>query len=185
MSFGMKKLFYTPPFLSPKRERSLQELGILPKLEGRYRFDSKSPAVDAVFISHGHLDHSAYLSFVNRQIPAYCGKTPKIILQALSQMRRSDLEFDIEGINFKTFRTGDKKKVGCLEIERVHVDHSVPGAYGFIVHTSQGAVVYTGDFRVHGSKPQMTEDLVEAAKSEKPVAVVTEATNMTGGASVF
>jgi ribonuclease J len=180
MSFGMKKLFYAPPFLSPKSERSLQELGILPKLEGTYRFDSKPPAVDAVFVSHGHLDHSAYLSFVNRQIPVYCGETTKIILQALSEMRRSDLEFDIEGINFKTFRTGDKKKVGCLEIEPVHVDHSVPGAYGFIVHTSQGAVVYTGDFRVHGSKPQMTDDLVEEAKSEKPVAVVTEATNMTG-----
>lgn len=180
MSFGMKKLFYAPPFLSPKSEKSLQELGILPKLEGTYRFDSKPAAVDAVFVSHGHLDHSAYLSFINRQIPVYCGETTKIILQALSEIRRSDLEFDIEGINFKTFRTGDKKKVGCLEIEPVHVDHSVPGAYGFIVHTSQGAVVYTGDFRVHGSKPQMTDDLVEAAKIERPAAVVTEATNMTG-----
>ena len=90
------------------------------------------------------------------------------------------MEFDVEGIDFRTFRTGDKKKIGCLEIEPIHVDHSVPGAYSFIIHTSQGAVVYTGDFRVHGSKPQMTQDLVEIAKNEKPIAVVTEATNMTG-----
>jgi len=180
MSFGMKKLFYAPPFLSPKSEKSLQELGILPKLEGIYRFDSRPPEVDAVFVSHGHLDHSAYLSFVNRQIPVYCGETTKIILQALSEMRRPDLEFDVQGINFRTFRTGDKKRIGCLEIEPIHVDHSIPGTYGFIIHTSQGAVVYTGDFRVHGSKPQMTQDLVDAAKKEKPVAVVTEATNMIG-----
>ena len=180
MSFGMKKRYYAPPFLSPKSEKSLQELGILPKLQGIYRFDSGSPEVDAVFVSHGHMDHSAYLSFVNRQIPVYCGETTKIILQALSEMRRPDLEFDVQDINFRTFRTGDKKTIGCLEIEPIHVDHSVPGAYGFIIHTSQGAVVYTGDFRVHGSKPQMTQDLVEAAKKEKPVAVVTEATNMIG-----
>ena len=147
MSFGMKKLFYAPPFLSPKSEKSLQELGILPKLEGIYRFDSRPTEVDAVFISHAHLDHSAYLAFVNRQIPVYCGESTKIIMQALSEMRRPDLEFDVEGIDFRTFRTGDKKKIGCLEIEPIHVDHSVPGAYSFIIHTSQGAVVYTGDFR--------------------------------------
>ena len=34
MSFSAKKQFYSPPFLSPKNERSLQELGILPKLNG-------------------------------------------------------------------------------------------------------------------------------------------------------
>jgi ribonuclease J len=180
MSFGMKKLFYSPPFLSPKSERSLQELGILPKLQGIYKFDGKPPEIDAVFVSHGHLDHSAYLSFINREIPVYCGETTKIILQAQSEMRRADLEFDVDDITFNAFRTGEKKRIGTVEIEPVHVDHSVPGAYGFVIHTSNGSIVYTGDFRSHGSKPQMTQDFVEKAKSAEPVAVVTEATNMTG-----
>jgi ribonuclease J len=180
MSFRMKKQFYSPPFLSPKSEKSLQELGILPRLEGVYKFENKSPAIDAVFVSHGHLDHSAYLSFVNREIPVYCGETTKTVLQAQSQIRRGDLEFNVEGITFKSFRTGEKKKIGSLEIEPIHVDHSVPGAYGFIIHTSNGAVVYTGDFRVHGAKPQLTRDLVERAKEAEPVAIITEATNMTG-----
>jgi ribonuclease J len=179
MSFGLRKQFYSPPFLSPKTERSLQELGILPKLEGVYRFDEK-PSIDAVFVSHSHLDHSAYLSFMNREIPVYCGETTKIILKALGDMRRADLEFDIQDIAFKPFRTGDKITIGSLEIEPVHVDHSVPGAYGFIIHTSNGAVVYTGDFRVHGAKPRMTQDFVDKAEEAEPVAVVTEATNMTG-----
>ena len=179
MSFGLRKQFYSPPFLSPKTERSLQELGILPKLEGVYRFDEK-PSIDAVFVSHSHLDHSAYLSFMNREIPVYCGETTKTILKALGDMRRADLEFDIQDIVFKPFRTGDKITIGGLEIEPVHVDHSVPGAYGFIIHTSNGTVVYTGDFRVHGAKPRMTQEFVDEAKEAEPVAVVTEATNMTG-----
>lgn len=180
MSFAMKKRYYSPPLLSPKSERSLQELGILPKLEGIYRFDKKPPEVDAVFISHGHQDHSAYLSFVKREIPIYCGETTKIILQALSDMRRPDLEFDVEGLAFKPFRTGQKITVGSIEVEPVHVDHSVPGAYGFIVHTSGGELVYTGDFRHHGSKPEMTDDFVEKASEAEPKAVVTEATNLAG-----
>jgi len=179
MSFAMKKQYYTPPFLSPKSEESLKELGILPQIKGIYT-DEKSPEIDAVFISHAHMDHSAYISFINREIPVYCGETTKIISEALSEMRRADLEFNVEGINFKPFRTGKPIPIDHLEIEPVHVDHSVPGAYGFIIHTSNGAVVYTGDFRAHGAKPQMTSDFVKKAKEAEPVAVITEATNMTG-----
>ncbi|MCJ7560605.1 MBL fold metallo-hydrolase [Candidatus Bathyarchaeota archaeon] len=180
MSFTMKKQFYSPPFLSPKSEKSLQELGILPQITGVYKFDQSPPEVDAVFISHGHLDHSAYLSFIKREIPVYCGETTQIILQALSEIRRADLEFSVADIEFKTFRTGKKIVVDNLEVEPFHVDHSVPGAYGFVIHTSNGAVVYTGDFRDHGAKPEMTRDFVENAKHAKPTAIITEATNMTG-----
>ncbi|MDH5374263.1 MAG: MBL fold metallo-hydrolase [Candidatus Bathyarchaeota archaeon] len=179
MSFALKKQFYSPPFLSPRSKKSLQELEILPKLEGVY-IDEKTPEVDAVFLSHAHMDHSAYISFLNREIPVHCGETTKIILQALSEIRRADLEFNVEGIKFKSFRTGKTIATDGLEIDPIHVDHSVPGAYGFIIHTSNGAVVYTGDFRGHGTKPEMTSDFVEKAKEARPVAVITEATNMTG-----
>jgi len=181
MSFAMKKQYYAPPFLSPKSEKSLQELGILPELEGVYRFDEKEPNIDAIFVSHAHLDHVAYLSFVKREIPVYCSETTKTILHTLGEIRKTDLEFDVEELNFCSFRTGDKPIViGSLSIEPVHVDHSIPGAYGFVVHTSNGSVVYTGDFRVHGAKPEMTREFVAKAKTSEPVAVVTEATNLTG-----
>jgi ribonuclease J len=179
MSFGLKRQFYSPPFLSPKTEKSLKEFGILPPIRGIYA-DEKTCEIDAVFLSHAHMDHSAYISFIHREIPVYCGETTQIILNALSEMRRTDLEFDVEGITFKPFRTGDKIAVGCLKVEPIHVDHSVPGAYGFIVETSNGTVVYTGDFRAHGAKPEMTREFVSKARKAEPVAVVTEATNLTG-----
>lgn len=47
MAFSMKRLFYSPPFLLPKSEKSVQELGILPKLGGIYKFDSQPPEIDA------------------------------------------------------------------------------------------------------------------------------------------
>ena len=180
MSFTAKKQFYSPPFLSPKNEGSLQELGILPQIQGIYRFDQTPPEINAVFLSHGHLDHSAYLSFIKREIPVYCGETTQTILRTLSEIRRADLEFNVGDINFNVFRTGDKIKVDDLVVEPIHVDHSIPGAYGFLIHTSNGTVVYTGDFRDHGAKPQMTQEFVVKAGEAEPVAVVTEATNMTG-----
>jgi ribonuclease J len=121
------------------------------------------------------MDHSAYISFINREIPVYCGETTKTILQVLSEMRATALEFDVEDVLFRFFRTGDSVTVDGLEIEPVHVDHSVPGAYGFIIYTSNVTVIYTGDFRAHGTKPEMTSDFVEKAKEAEPAAVVTEA----------
>ncbi len=180
MSFALRRQYYSPPLLSPKSEKSLQELGVLPRIDGVYNFDGKPPEVDAVFISHGHMDHSAYLSFIKREIPVYCGETTRIILQAFGEIRKTDLEFNVESIDFKDFRTGKTVSVGGLQVEPIHVDHSVPGAYGFIIYTYSGAVVYTGDFRFHGAKPEMTSDFVERAKDAEPVAVITEATNMTG-----
>ncbi|MCX8177432.1 MAG: MBL fold metallo-hydrolase [Candidatus Bathyarchaeota archaeon] len=183
MSFSLKRRYYSPPFLSPRSEKSLLELGILPKISGLYIFDKESADVDAVLISHGHMDHSAYISFIKREIPVYCGETTKIILQALGEIRRTDLEFNVEGIEFKTFRTGSILRVDDVEIKPIHVDHSVPGAYGFIIQTSNGTIVYTGDFRVHGIKSEMTYDFVEAAKKADPVAIITEATNMTSASA--
>jgi len=180
MSFALKRKYYSPPFLSPKSEESLKELGILPKIKGVYKSEDKDQRIDAFFISHGHMDHSAYLSFIKGEIPVYCGETTKIILQAFGEIRRADLEFNVEGIDFKSFRTGQRIVLDDVEVEPIHVDHSIPGAYGFIIHASEGTIVYTGDFRIHGAKPKMTMDFVEKIKEVKPVAVITEATNMTG-----
>jgi ribonuclease J len=63
-------------------------------------------------------------------------------------------------------------------VEPVHVDHSVPGAYGFIVYTSQGPIGYTGDIRLHGTVPEMTRDFIERAKKEKLVALIIEGTRI-------
>lgn len=181
MSFTLKNKYFSAPFLSPKNETSLLELGILPEIKGIYKFKEKEKQeIDAIFLSHSHMDHVAHISFLKRSIPIYCGETTKILLEALSTLTAGDFEFNLEGIQFQTFRTGDKVQVGSVEIEPVHVDHSVPGAYGFIIHTTSGTVVYTGDFRRHGTKPEMTEEFIQKAEQAKPVAVISEGTNMTG-----
>jgi len=180
ISIAMKKRYYSTPFLSPRNERSLLAFGILPDIRGIYEFEEDQGSVDAVFLTHSHSDHAAYVSFIKRSIPIYCGETTATILKALDETRVSRFEFDLEGVNFNTFRTGDKIKIGTVEVEPVHVDHSVPGAYGFLIHTSSGTVAYTGDFRLHGSKPEMSEDFIRATAGSRPIALITEATNMMG-----
>jgi len=180
MSFKAKGEFYSPPFLSPKSGAALVELGILPKFDGLYRFDDSKPSVDAVFISHAHLDHYGHVSMLKREIPIHCGETARTIIEAASKTRQSNFESDFEGTQWKTFRTGKKVNIDSIEVEPIHVDHSVPGAYGFLVHTSSGTIVYTGDFRMHGPRKDMSEEFVEKAAETDPIAILSEGTNLTG-----
>jgi len=56
----------------------------------------------------------------------------------------------------------------------------VPAAYGFLVHTSNGTLAYTGDLRAHGTKSEMTSDFIDRARSAKPEVLLAEGTNLIG-----
>ncbi len=181
MSYSDRRKFFLDPMLSPGDERDLLEFGILPNLKGIYEFEESKPSIDAVFLSHAHGDHWGYISFLKREVPIHCGETCAQILEAVSATKVRHFESDIRGLQFQTFRTGKTIKVGNMEVTPCHVDHSIPGAYGFVIKTSQGTLVYTADFRVHGTKPQLTEDFVELAAKSTPQALLAEGTNILGG----
>jgi len=183
MSFSERKRFYIEPWLSPRDEEGLLEFGILPSLKGVYRSDNAHPSIDAVFISHSHADHASCIPFLNRTIPVHCGKAAEVIIKSLGETRPKSFETDYTGLRLHGFKTGDIIKVGNIEVEPIHVDHSIPGAYGLIIHTSEGAIVYTGDFRVHGSRADLTWDFIKKAEDAEPIALICEGTNI-GGADV-
>ena len=204
MSFGARAKYFEE-FLTPRVANGIGdflEMGLIPDLEGLYREDlmkhigrKPEPAdIDAVLITHAHADHVNYVSFLHKDIPIYCGETTYKILEAIHEQSKRSIESEViefkerpfrrgerkEPIyrKFNTFRTGDKFKIGSIEVEPIHVDHSVPGAYGFILYTSEGTIVYTGDIRLHGNNPQMTADFISRAAEEDVDALITEGTRI-------
>lgn len=93
-------------------------------------------------------------------------------------MEKTSSSCDYGEYRHQTFRTGDKIKVGTIVVEPVHVDHSIPAAYGFLIHTSKGTIVYTGDLRAHGPRKDMTEEFAERARESRPAAMICEGTRM-------
>lgn len=205
MSFGKRGVFFEE-FLTPRTANGIGdffELGLLPDLPGIYREDllthqgrePQDSVVQAVLLSHAHADHANYISFLHQNIPIYCGETSKLILDAVDEQSQRSIESEV--LNFKqrplfrkdykkppikrsfhVFRTGDKIQIDSLEIYPIHVDHSVPGAYGFIIFCSEGAIVYTGDLRMHGLKHEQTVEFISEAEKVKPLAVITEGTRI-------
>jgi len=160
----------------------LFEFGLLPEIPGLYSGQAlqntslrhTGPDVDAIVLSHFHWDHMGRIPYVDPDIPVYCGETTSFIHQAYSESSSSPLD----GHDLRKFRTGDRLRIGSLELVPVHVDHSIPGAYGFVIHTSEGAVVYTGDFRFHGPAGAMTADFAREAEKSEPVLLLTEGTRV-------
>ena len=184
-SFTMGCDFFTG-WLSPRGINGLGdyfEFRLLPKLKGLYaeeqlRFTDVSyvePRFDAVFLSHAHFDHVKHIQFLDPKIPVYLGVGTKLFMEA---MEKTSSFCDYKEHQYRTFRTGDKIKVGDLVVEPVHVDHSIPAAYGFLIHTSEGTIVYTGDLRTHGPRGDMTEEFAEKARASDPVSMICEGTRM-------
>ena len=128
-----------------------------------------SSNLDAILISHPHKDHYFGLSFVNRTIPIYTGVVTKRIIRASCKSTKTTIDNNFNNLNWNTFRTGDILDIKGMNITPFHVDHSVPAAYGFIIYTSAGPIVYTGDFRRHGPLSNMTEEFLLEIKSNKTV----------------
>ena len=71
---------------------------------------------------------------------------------------------------------GQGVRVGSLEVVPLPVDHSIPWAYGFLIHAPNGTIAYTGDFRRHGPRAPLTDAFVAAAAEARPEALLIEGT---------
>jgi len=183
-SFSCGADYYTG-YLAPRGITGLKdffEFNLLPKVEGLYAEELlaetetkySAPRFDGIIISHAHGDHVGHLGFVDPKIPVYTGAGTKLFMEASDETSQNHLGDHA----YRSFRTRTRIKIGSLEVCPIHVDHSIPGAYGFIIYTSEGPLVYTGDMRTHGPKSDMTEEFIEAAARSKPRAMITEGTRV-------
>ena len=189
LDFGQSFTFGSEFFASWLQPRGINGLGdyfefnLLPKISGLYSKEMLAstdlpyaePEVNAVFLSHAHFDHITHIEFLDPSIPVCLGVGTKLFMESMEETA-CGTSYGEHPCN--KFRTGNKIKIDNLTIEPIAVDHSIPAAYGFIIQTSEGPIVYTGDLRRHGPRKDLTENFIEKAKAAKPIAMICEGTRM-------
>ena len=99
-----------------------------------------------IVITHGHEDHTGALPYLlmdlNNKVPIYSSKlTLGLIEGKLAEHR-------IKAPKFREVHGGSHVNMGSISVDFFSTTHSIPGALGVFIRTSQGNILHTGDFKL-------------------------------------
>ena len=118
--------------------------------------------IKGIFITHGHEDHIGGLAYLLQRvnIPVY---GTKLTIGLIENKLREHKIIDIAKLN--VIKPKDKIKLGCFEVEAIHVNHSIPDALALAINTPAGLILQTGDFKIDTTP--IDGDVIDLARIAK------------------
>ena len=100
--------------------------------------------IKGIFITHGHEDHIGALPYILKKIniPIYGAKLSIGLIQVKLK------EHKINNAKLNVVSPRDIIKLSHMEVEFIKNNHSIPDACSIAVHTDQGIIYHTGDFKI-------------------------------------
>ncbi len=102
--------------------------------------------IRAIFITHGHEDHIGAVPWLLSEfdVPLYGNRlTLKLIENKLKSR-----PVKVEKTDLRLLTSGQRAKAGCMQVEFIHVNHSIADANALAITTPAGVIVHTGDFKI-------------------------------------
>ena len=100
--------------------------------------------IKALFITHGHEDHIGGIPFLLNQVKIPVIYAPKIAKDLI------DKKLEEREINYNNIEVINKDLVvnfKHFQVEFVNTTHSIPDSFAVVVHTPNGVIFETGDFK--------------------------------------
>jgi ribonuclease J len=107
--------------------------------------ERNSEKLRGIVLTHGHEDHIGGLAYFLKKInvPIYGTKLTLGLVEGKLK------EHGLFGkVQLNVIEPKKTIKMGCMAVEFIKVNHSIPDAVGMAIHTPAGIVVHTGDFKV-------------------------------------
>jgi ribonuclease J len=132
---------------------------VLPKIEGVYKWDDRSPTPDGILLSHAHLDHYGFFRFVRPDTRYYLGEGTRRLIDLTALFINTGCHIE----NHVFLKSGEALQVGEFTVTPYLMDHSAFDAYAFLIEGAGKKIIYSGDFRSHGRKSKAFEWFLEKA----------------------
>lgn len=133
--------------------------------------------IKGIVFTHGHEDHIGAIPYLLKKINFPIYGTPLTLGLISSKLKEHNLQ---NAAKLHTVIPGQSIKLGCMTVEFIHVNHSIPDAVALAIHTPGGTIVHTGDFKIDCTPTQGGMiDLARFAElgKEGVLALMAESTN--------
>ena len=98
-----------------------------------------------VVATHGHEDHVGALQYLLREMSFPIFGSAVTLGLARHRIEEAGLLGKTELV---TVADGERRMIGPFDVEFIPVTHSVPHAHAIALHTPQGVILHTGDFKL-------------------------------------
>ncbi len=109
-----------------------------------YLIDNRD-RVEGVVITHAHEDHAGGLPFLLRDVPCPIYGSALSLRFARRRIEEAQL---LDRTEFVVVHDGERRMIGPFDVEFVPVSHSVPHGFATAIHTPQGTILHSGDFKL-------------------------------------
>ncbi len=101
--------------------------------------------IKGLVITHGHEDHIGAIPYLLNKINVPIYATPLTIGLITGKLKENRL---LGSTKLNTVTAGEHVKLGCMDVEFINVNHSIPDAAALAIHSPAGTIVHTGDFKI-------------------------------------
>ena len=101
--------------------------------------------IRGIVLTHGHEDHIGALPYLLKKVNLPIYGTPFTLALVDSKLKEHGLQGSVKSI---VVNPGQHILLGCMDVEFIHVNHSIPDAVAVAIHSPAGVVIHTGDFKI-------------------------------------
>ncbi len=135
--------------------------------------------IDGILLTHGHEDHTGSIRYLAMHLDNLDVYGSALSL-ALARPRIEEARL-LRHVTFHEVADNERRRVGPIDVEFIPTTHSVPSAYALALHTPQGVILHSGDFKidltpVDGRKTDLTR-IGALAASEGIRLLLSDSTN--------
>ncbi|MCL4448138.1 MAG: ribonuclease J [Actinobacteria bacterium] len=109
--------------------------------------------IEGVVLTHGHEDHIGGLSLLLKELKRVLPEQKPLKVwgsRFTLELTRLHLEETrtLKSVELVPVEDLERVKVGPFEVEFIPMTHSVPHGFGLAIHTPQGVIIHSGDFKI-------------------------------------